>query len=288
MKVSLVVATYGREQVLCETLAALLEQRYPDYELIVIDQTAVHEPQTEQFLASNRHRLRHHRETRPSLPHARNVGLSLAVGDVVLFVDDDVLPDDEHLITHHVRCYDDPTVGAVAGRVIEPLPPNAPPGVARVNVFGRIVSNFTGERPADVETAKGANMSFRRIAILAAGGFDTRYVGNAILEETDACYGLRTAGWKILYEPRAGLHHRMAQTGGCREASWIEGRYWLYHNSALFYRKRKPRLGLPLFLAFFAARGVVHVLRGRGGARDHLHLMRGLARGLRAYREPQP
>jgi len=288
MKVSLVVATYGREQVLCETLAALFEQRHPDYELIVIDQTPVHEPSTEQFLANNRHRLRLHREIIPSLPRARNVGLSLAAGDVVLFVDDDVLPENEHLITHHAGCYDDPKVGAVAGRVIEPLPPNAPPGVARVDVFGRIVSNFTGEQPAEVETAKGANMSVRRNAILAVGGFDTRYVGNAILEETDACYALRAAGWRILFEPRASLRHLRASAGGCREASWLEARYWLFHNSALFYRKRKPQLGLPLFLAFFAARGVLHVVRGKGGARDYVHLMRGLARGLRAYHEPAP
>ncbi len=287
MKVSLVVPTYGREQVLCETLAALLEQRYPDYELIVIDQTALHEPLTEQFLADNRRRMRHYRETRPSLPHARNLGLSLATGDVVLFVDDDVLPDDEHLIAHHARCYNDPKVGAVAGRVIEPLPPNAPPGVARVNVFGRIVSNFTGGQPTEVEMAKGANMSFRRSAILAAGGFDTRYIGNALLEETDACYGLRAGGWKILYEPRAGLRHRMAQSGGCRETSWNEGRYWLFHNSALFYRKRKHRLGIPLFLAFFSLRGILLVRRNKGGLRDYLNLMYGIVRGLRACGKPQ-
>jgi len=287
MRASAVVASYGRGPSLCRTLAGLLDQSFPDFEVIVVDQTPEHDAETERFLAAQAGRLRLQREARVSLPHARNVGLELATGEVVLFVDDDTVPDSRDLIAHHVTCYGDPEVGGVAGRVVEPLPPNAPIGIAKVNIFGRTVTNFVGDSLADVDTAKGANMSFRREAIRAVGGFDPRFCGTSVLEETDACYRLRAAGWRIVYQPQASVHHRM-ERGGCREAGSLDGSYWLFRNSALFYRMNKPRSGVPLFLTFFVLRGVLHVVRAGGGVRDYVRLLRGLREGWRAAREERP
>ena len=56
---SVVVPTYQREQVLCDTIAYLLDLSYPHYELIVVDQTPLHEPQTEQFLQQVMPRIRY-------------------------------------------------------------------------------------------------------------------------------------------------------------------------------------------------------------------------------------
>ena len=47
---SVIVPTYQREKVLCETIEYLLGLSYPHYELLVIDQTRRHEKETEQFL----------------------------------------------------------------------------------------------------------------------------------------------------------------------------------------------------------------------------------------------
>jgi len=281
--VSVVVPTYRRERVLCDSLAHLLSQRYPDFEVVVVDQTPVHEPETRRFLAEHASRLRYLLLPEPSLPRARNIGARMARGEVVLFVDDDIVPVDDHLLAAHAACYANPLVGAVAGRVLERIPPNAPAGNAYVNAYGRIVSNFSGTAPAEVWTAKGANMSFRRRVLAEVGPFDDRYAGNSILEETDYCYRVRALGYDIRFEPAAAVHHLVAPTGGYREARWLDSKYWLFHNSALFYMKQKPRLGLPLFLGFFAARGALYVARARGGARDWLRLMRGLREGFRAF-----
>ncbi len=281
--VSVVVPTYRRERVLCNSLSHLLTQDYPDFEVVVVDQTLDHEPQTRRFLAAHSSRLRYHTLPEPSLPRARNVGAKLARGEVVLFVDDDIVPVDDHLIAAHAACYVNPLVGAVAGRVLEPIPFNAPAGTAYVNAFGRIVSNFSGTAPAEVWTAKGANMSFRRRVLAEVGPFDVRYAGNSILEETDYCYRVRALGYDIRFEPKAAVHHLVAPTGGCRETRWLDAKYWLFRNSALFYMKQKPRLGLPLFLGFFAARGALYVARARGGLRDWVRLMRGLCEGFREF-----
>jgi len=283
-KVSVVVPTYRRERVLCDSLTYLLAQSYSDFEIVVVDQTPDHEPATRRFLAVHAGRLRYQLLPEPGLPRARNVGTELARGEVVLFVDDDIVPVDDQLVAAHARCYANPLVGGVAGRVLEPIPTNAPAGQAYVNAYGRIVSNFSGTQPADVWTAKGANMSFRRRVLSEVGPFDDRYAGNSILEETDYCYRVRSLGYDIRFEPSAAVHHLVAPTGGCRESSWLDSKYWLFRNSALFYMKQKPRAGLPLFVAFFAARGALYVARARGGPRDWLRLMRGLREGFQSFR----
>jgi GT2 family glycosyltransferase len=281
--VSVIVPTYRRERVLCDTLSHLLAQDYPDFEVVVVDQTPDHEPETRRFLEAHSSQLRHHTLPEPSLPRARNVGAKMARGEVVLFVDDDIIPLDDHLIAAHAACYVNPLVGAVAGRVLEPILPNAPEGIAHVNAFGRIVSNFLGVTPAEVGTAKGANMSFRHRVLAEVGPFDDRYAGNSILEETDYCYRVRALGYDIRFEPEAAVHHLVAPTGGCRESRWLDAKYWLFRNSALFYMKQKPRIGLPLFLGFFAARGALYVARAHGRPRDWVRLMRGLGEGFRAF-----
>jgi GT2 family glycosyltransferase len=279
-----VVPTYRREAILCDSLAHLLAQDYADFEVVVVDQTPKHDPATQRFLETHQERLRYLPVPEPGLPRARNIGAAAAQGEVVLFVDDDIVPVDDRLVAAHAACYANPLVGAVAGRVLEPIPPNAPAGHAYVNAFGRIVSNFSGTTAAEVWTAKGANMSFRRRVLQEVGPFDDRYAGSSILEETDYCYRVRALGYDIRFEPAASVHHLVAPTGGCREATWLDSKYWLFHNSALFYLKQKSRLGLPLFLGFFAARGALYVARAHGGAGDWLRLMEGLREGFRAFR----
>ena len=42
--ISVIIPTYNREQVLRETLAEVLQQTYPNFEVLVVDQTPTHEP----------------------------------------------------------------------------------------------------------------------------------------------------------------------------------------------------------------------------------------------------
>jgi hypothetical protein len=71
------------------------------------------------------------------------------------------------------------------------------------------------DRLAEVRNVMGCNMAFRRAALLRIGGFDVRTgrVGSLPLgcEETEVCIRLAQAeaGARILFEPRAVVHHRV-------------------------------------------------------------------------------
>lgn len=52
---SVIIPTYGpnapsRDKLLRDTLANVLEQDYPSFEIIVVDQTPTHDPQTQAYL----------------------------------------------------------------------------------------------------------------------------------------------------------------------------------------------------------------------------------------------
>ena len=192
--ISVIVATYGREAVLCETLDCLLDQDHPNYEVIVADQTPAHEARTEQFLRARRDRLRYLRIARPSLPNARNIGIRHARGDIVLFVDDDVIPA-RSLVSAHAGAYAGAHVGAVAGQVL-PREGNTvdEPVVGQLDRCARVTWNFHSTLPTETMYATGGNMSFRRALLHEAGLFSPAFGGNAYFEEVDLCLRLRRLG----------------------------------------------------------------------------------------------
>jgi GT2 family glycosyltransferase len=67
---------------------------------------------------------------------------------------------------------------------------------------GRIVHNLTGSCSCALESARGANMSFRAEVSQEIGEFDPGYTGTAFLEETDFATRMRAAGWILMFSPQ--------------------------------------------------------------------------------------
>jgi cellulose synthase/poly-beta-1,6-N-acetylglucosamine synthase-like glycosyltransferase len=121
--VSVVIPTLNRDEPLCNTLRYFFEKEtYPSFEIIVIDQSERHSDTTTAFLAQNSALFQHVCVNYMALPKARNQGVALSTGEIVVFVDDDVEPADDFL-SAHVRSYSDPSIVGVAGAA--PLPGEA-------------------------------------------------------------------------------------------------------------------------------------------------------------------
>ena len=230
LDVSVVILTLNREALLRETVADVLAQVPPPAEVVIIDGTARHEPETEAYLASVAGRVRHLRQARPGMTAARNQGIAAANGTVVLFVDDDVaLP--ARFVAAHAANYADPTVGAVAGRVVvcldPPRPLGAPPPPTGLD--------FDRDRRREVAFGRGCNLSFRRAALLEAGGFDEAMAGNAAGEEEDACFAVRRLGYRIVFDPSAWLVHRYQPSGGSRATFRDHGDDRSYYRNKVYF-----------------------------------------------------
>lgn len=171
---------------------------------------------------------------RRGLSGARNSGLAAASGEVVVFLDDDARARPGWL-HGHARLYADPSVVGAGGLVVphweQGMPRWFPPE------FGWVVGcSYTGlpVHTAEVRNPIGANMSFRREALVAAGGFSEELgrVGRHPVgcEETELSIRIARLAptARILHEPAAVVEHDVpadrSRSAYFWRRCWSEGR----------------------------------------------------------------
>ncbi len=274
--VSIVVPTVDRPAALYNLLRHLEHQSVLPREIVVVDQSEQADPRSAALDG-----VRILRIAERGLPNARNVGARTAVGDVVLFLDDDSIPDCD-LVRFHAERYADPGVAGVGGRVVGGY--DASDGAVGRFDRGRgvVQRNFGSGEACDVEHLPGGNMSFRRAVFAKVGGFDKAFGGSAIGEETDFCLRARAAGFRLVFEPRASIEHLHLPTGGCREPDFSRWLYWHAHNTTLFALRHARRAAWPRFLLGRIARIGLWAVE-KGNPRLVATGLRGLLKGISAH-----
>lgn len=219
---SVIIPTYHREWELVRTIESVYEQVFTDYELIVVDQSKHHDPATVRYLKNQRlHRsLKVLREPVASLPRARNVGVANASGEVILFLDDDViLP--PLFLQRYANRFNDPELDACCGMILpEGYDPSRVPHLPENldNPENRIdlpICNYATPVENPIHFT-GGNMAVRRDTFLLAGGFNHRFTQSALGEDIEFAGRLRRMAAKTDYDPGLFLWHCPAKTGGCR------------------------------------------------------------------------
>jgi glycosyltransferase involved in cell wall biosynthesis len=264
---SVVIATRDRPAVLRETLAGLARCDPPPAERLVVDGSddGSAEPVARDAAAR-------YARSRPGLTTQRNVGLDLVMGDVVVFLDDDVEAD-PRLFAALAEGYRDSDVVGATGRVVEPDPRRFGnmrsrwrrllPGGGRegsLTRFGypRRIQDETRER--DVEYMLGGLMSARR-DLAARLRFDERLTGYALMEDEDFSYRLSRVG-RIRFLPSASVVHRRVTADRYTAGGRDFGRTVVLNRAYLFRKnfRRTPvaRLQFALLVGVLAVHRAVN------------------------------
>lgn len=208
LAVSVAIPTYGRDDVLLETIDFLRRLDRPPDEIVVVDQTPRHSKAAERRLSrlAGDDDIRWVRLFRASIPSAMNLALLVARNPVVMFLDDDVIPL-PGLVEAHLRPHAREESRVVAGQVLQPdEEPEDEEGAFR----------FNASRRQWIADLMAGNFSIRRSLALEIGGFDENFVHAAYRFETEFAERIQAAGESILFEPAASIRHLKAPRGGTR------------------------------------------------------------------------
>jgi GT2 family glycosyltransferase len=218
--VSVVVATCERPALLEACLASVLAGNYEPFEVVVVDNAPSTAPTRRRVeeLAAGDARVRYAAEPRPGAGVARNRGLAEARGEIVAFVDDDVVVD-RHWLRAVVGAFHVTSgVGCVTA-LIMPFELETPAQIwlEQYGGFGkgfrRRVFDLADHRAPDRlypysagVFGSGASMAFATGLLREVGGFDARLA--AAGEDLDLFLKVLFAGARIVYEPSAVVWHR--------------------------------------------------------------------------------
>jgi glycosyltransferase involved in cell wall biosynthesis len=160
----------------------------------------------------------------PGLTRARNVGLAAGDGDLVLFVDDDVVLEPGFIAGHVAAVNAHPRAIGSAGRIRGPSDnygSSQNRAVGQVRPSGFVEPNFNSvESRATLvcHTPMGANMAYRRgpmTAIYGQAWFDERMPPPAFRDETLLGTELFRRGEHLVFASNAVLTHFESVLGGC-------------------------------------------------------------------------
>jgi len=229
LRVTVVICTFTPERwdrLLAAVAGAQAQDPPPDELLIVLD----HVPELRDR-ANAQPGVRVVANTGPrGLSSARNRGIEAATGDLVVFLDDDAVPQSGWLAAI-AAAFEDPRVLAAGGRA-EPDWEGGRPGWFPEEFDWVVGCSYRGQPTvaADVRNLLGSNMGFRRELFGAVGGFreDLGRVGSRPVggEETELCIRLRAkhpdASIRLVPEARV-LHH---VPGRRRRVRYFIARCW--------------------------------------------------------------
>ena len=209
--ISIVVNTYNRAASLRVTLASLRQLDYPNFEVVVVDGPSTDD--TAAVLAGYAGEIKAASCPQRNLSMSRNIGVGLAAGAIVAFIDDDAYPDPAWL-DRLAEAYGDDEVGGAGGPVYDHT------GAALQTKY--LISNRIGQSTPLFEpnpgawlnvpgsnafpTLLGTNSSFRRDRLVAIGGFDEEF--EFFLDETDVCARMVDAGYVIRQLDDGFVYHK--------------------------------------------------------------------------------
>lgn len=224
MMLSIVIPTYRREEVLISTLNLLqpLRDCLPcRSELLLIDQTEEHASHVNKTLSdlSRRGVIRWIRFDVPHLTRAMNHGLCHAQGDIILYLDDDIIPFPNLLCEHLDTHLKFPDAWAVVGQILQPgQEPVDLPQKPHPSLFWRDLDfPFNSMRSCWIANAMAGNLSLKRSRALSICGFDESIPPPVAARfESEFAKRLIASGGMIRFSPKASLRHLAASSGGTR------------------------------------------------------------------------
>ncbi len=287
MKVSVLIGSRNRPNVLCQCLESVLSQDYPDFEVIVLDdasdQVDLCRVLRERF---NDPRLRCLRsDIQLGVAGGRNRLMAEATGDILCVIDDDAYFEDSGAITRFVNVFrSEESIGIVACKIVDHRGGNS-------DLLVPFSRRWRRRRPGITEQAQyvsyylGGCHAIRREVLERCGMYAAELMFGE--EELDLSYRVVAAGYRIYYEPMIVVHH-YPHTSVVAKDKQRDVKELYHHIQNRFYLAYKylPAQYVPIYLSVWLGRYFVEAIRKRALGTFFAGIREGVLRIRRYQRTP--
>jgi len=210
--VSIIITTSDKRYKLLEkTLWSLRNQSYRNFEIILVCKKM-----TEQLKKmAQRYNAKLFEDKEKGRCYARNLGVQESIGEVIVFLDDDIELESNWLevIIQNFHLNQIGGVGGVPlGQIdlgdVFPLSLFLKPFIFLFQIRQIYCWKICSKYKARIDFLSGSNMAFRKDVILKIGGFDENFYEPMHSEDLDLCLRVRKLGFYLIIDPRAKGYHK--------------------------------------------------------------------------------
>lgn len=271
--VSVIIVNWNGSIQIKECLESLLKISYNNYEIIVSDNGST-DGSLEYFIkVKNKFPKLIVVRNGKNLGYAEgnNVGYKEATGDLILFLNNDVVADKNFLEPLVTALMSSEKIGAVQPKILMLPKRDTIDSVGSYFLTSGFLYHFGHNKEdqkkyqhqAEIFTMKGACMLFRKSVLGKIGVFDKDYF--AYYEETDLCQRTWIAGYKIFYIPASKIYHKGGQTSSKLPTDFVQ--FHSYKNR-IFTHCKNLEFGtlikiLPLHLILCVLVSIMYCITGK-------------------------
>jgi glycogen(starch) synthase len=233
--VSVIINTDGRAAILGTTLESLRYLRYPCFEVVVVPGPTA--DGTRELLQEWQGEIKVGYCPVRNIARSRNIGIGLAAGEVIAFLDDDEIPEPEWL-QDLVPALADPAVAVAGGWLADHTGKAYQARFETVDRFGNVDSDWERATPEfnfplsfTVPHAM-INSAYRRSALVDVCGFDEEF--EYLLDETDLVCRFVDRGWHVVQTDRGIVHHKFLPSAVRNEQRVLTSWYSAVKNKTYF------------------------------------------------------
>jgi glycosyltransferase involved in cell wall biosynthesis len=279
--ITVAVITRNRSQSLELTLQSLKRLNYPTEkkEILIVDNAPNN--QLTQKLVGKYPEFHYVVEPRPGLEWGRNRAIREAKGEIIAYTDDDVVLDPGWLLAIGQR-FGDPEITGVTGLVV-PARQDTEAEIffEQLGGFGRgFEQRFFSMAWHKIHPAfpfasnvcgTGANMAFRKSALVQLNGFDPVLGAGSLARgggDLDMFYRMIRAGYLIVYEPQALLwHYHRQDYEGLTKQFQGHGGYYAFLTKIFIYDKAMRWQILAFGVKSYFSDRILNIFKYRGEQR---------------------
>jgi len=269
---SIIILNYNGGVYTERCLSAIKNLTYPNYEVILVDNASTdrsekiaNEVFSELKLIKNRKNL--------GYAGGNNVGIEAAKGEYILLLNNDTEVEPDFLEPLVEAFMQDARIGALQSKILWLDDRERLDGVGSfLTITGFLYHVGYGKRDSEryskkteIFAAKGACLCFRKTALEKTGLFDEDYF--VYFEDTDLCWRVYLAGYKIFFVPDSIIYHKGAQTAEKLPNAFIH--YHSYKNRIMTLIKNLSFFNLlrilPLHIFCCVGISLIYLLKGKIG-----------------------